>query len=263
MTHKNTFFIRFSICIALFVAILCLIIIFFAPESSDTQVDNQEAPTTPTVIIDAGHGGEDGGTQSKEGMLEKDVNLDIALRIKKLLENQGINVILTRDTDTLLYDRNTDYKGRKKLLDAQARLSIGENNPDAIFISIHQNAYKDPQYSGLQVWYSGNNKDSVNLAQAMQDNVKSKLQPDNNRQIKLAGTNIYLMEHIQNPAILIECGFLSNPTEAQKLSDNTYRQNLSQVICDAAIEYLNKNNASEMQRRQFISNKSHGYLLSG
>ena len=94
MTHKNTFFIRFSVFIALFVAILCLIIIFFVPKSSDTQVDNQEVPPTPTVIIDAGHGGEDGGTQSADGTLEKDLNLDIALRLAKLFEDKGINVIL-------------------------------------------------------------------------------------------------------------------------------------------------------------------------
>lgn len=239
MTQKNTFFIRFSVCIALFVAFLCLIIILFIPKESAAEVNNDSVTPPQTVIIDAGHGGEDGGTQSNDGMLEKDINLDIALRLKELLESKGINVILTRDTDTLLYDRNTNYMGRKKLLDAQARLKIAEDNPNAIFISIHQNAYSDPQYSGLQVWYSGNNKNSLNLAQIVQDNVKAKLQPENNRQIKLSGSNIYLMEHIKNPAILIECGFLSNPAEAKKLSDNTYRQNLCQVIFDAAIEYLN------------------------
>lgn len=243
MTHKNTFFIRFSICIALFVAILCLIIIFFVPKSSDTQVDNQEVHPTPTVIIDAGHGGEDGGTQSADGTLEKDLNLDIALRLAKLFEDKGINVILTRDTDTLLYDRNTDYKGRKKLLDAEARLKIADDNPDAIFISIHQNAYKDPQYSGLQVWYSGNNAESLHLAEAIQSGVKSKLQTENNRAVKFSGNNVYIMQHIKNPAILVECGFLSNPSEAKKLSDPSYRQNLSQVICDSTLEYIN-NNAS-------------------
>lgn len=240
MTHKNTFFIRFSVCIALFVAILCLIIILFVPTKNETQVDSENAISPPTVIIDAGHGGEDGGTQSSFGMLEKDVNLDIAIRLKKLLENQGINVILTRDTDTLLYDRNTDYKGRKKLLDAQARLKIAENNPDAIFISIHQNAYQSPQYSGLQVWYSGNNTDSLPLAEAIQSGVKSTLQPENNRTVKLSGSNIYILEHIKNPAVIIECGFLSNPGEAKKLSDVTYRQNLCQVICDSTIEFIKK-----------------------
>lgn len=226
--------------VMLICAILCAFLIMLNP-SKDTPlpVIAEEKPQIK-VIIDAGHGGEDGGTQSKDGMLEKDVNLDISLRLKKLLESQGISVILTRDTDTLLYDRNTNYKGRKKLLDAEARLKIAKDNPDAIFISIHQNAYKDPQYSGLQVWYSGNNENSLPLAEAIQSGVKSTLQPKNNRAVKLSGSNIYIMQQIENPAILVECGFLSNPAEAKKLSDETYRQNLSQVICDSIIGAISK-----------------------
>ena len=237
MTPKNTVFIKASVYIALFAALLCLIIIIFAPKDTITLVDNENISAPPTIIIDAGHGGEDGGTQSNDGTLEKDLNLDIALRLCELLKKQGVNVILTRDTDTLLYDRNTDYKGRKKLLDAQARLKIAEDNPNAIFVSIHQNSFSSPQYSGLQVWYSGNNANSLPLAEAIQSSVKSTLQPDNNRAVKLSGSNVYIMQNIKNPAVLIECGFLSNPAEAKKLSDPTYRQNLSQVLCDAIMEY--------------------------
>lgn len=238
MKMKSFHYIKASACIMTICAILCAVLIISNPNKSPSVPTIIEETKPITVIIDAGHGGEDGGTQSADGTLEKDLNLDIALRLCELLKKQGVNVILTRESDTLLYDRNTDYKGRKKLLDAEARLKIANDNPDAIFVSIHQNAFSSPQYSGLQVWYSGNNASSLPLAEAIQLSVKTTLQPENNRAVKLSGSNVYIMQHIKNPAVLIECGFLSNPTEAKKLSDPSYRQNLSQVICDAIIGYL-------------------------
>ena len=239
MKNKSLHYIKISACIMAICAIFCAVLIVSNPNNYSSLPTIAEKPQI-TVIIDAGHGGEDGGTQSSDGTLEKDLNLDIAIRLKQLLQNQGINVILTRETDILLYDRNTDYKGRKKLLDAEARLKIAADNPDAIFVSIHQNAFSSPQYSGLQVWYSGNNASSLPIAEAIQSSVKATLQPENNRAVKLSGSNVYIMQHIQNPAVLVECGFLSSPSEAKKLSDPSYRQNLSQVICDAIVGYLTK-----------------------
>ncbi len=225
--------------VVLICAIISAILIISSPSKDITLPVIAEEKPQITVIIDAGHGGEDGGTQSSDGTLEKDLNLDIALRLGELLKKQGVKVILTRDDDRLLYDRNVDYKGRKKLLDAEARLKIAADNPDAIFVSIHQNAFSSPQYSGLQVWYSGNNAESLPLAEAIQSSIKTTLQPENNRTVKLSSSNVYIMQHIKNPAVLVECGFLSNPAEAKKLSDVTYRQNLSQLICDAIMGYAN------------------------
>lgn len=210
-------------------------------DSEEIEETTEETIKKYTVIIDAGHGGEDGGTKSQDGILEKDLNLDIAKRIKIILEKNNINVVMTREDDTLLYDRNTDYFGKKKLLDMQARLNIAEEHNDAVFVSIHQNYFKESMYSGLQVWYSGNNSRSLILAEAVQSKVKTKLQPNNERKTKLSGSDIYLLHNISSPAILIECGFLSNKEEAARLSDESYRQNLSQIISDAIKEFLENN----------------------
>ena len=194
--------------------------------SAGTDADGGE----PVVILDAGHGGEDGGAVSADGLQEKVVNLDLVFRIRDLLEASGVRVILTRDTDILLYDRTVDYRERKKALDLRARQKLAEETPGAFFVSIHMNAFPQKQVHGLQVWYSPNDARSAVLAGAVQEEVRSRLQPENTRKTKQAGSNIYLLYHLQQPAILIECGFLSNPAEAADLASDAYRQQLAQAI---------------------------------
>lgn len=150
-----------------------------------------------TVILDAGHGGEDGGAVSADGLQEKAVNLDLTLRIRDFLTENGVRVALTRDSDVLLYDRNTDYRGRKKALDLRARREIAEQIPGGVFVSIHMNAFPQKQVHGLQVWYSPNHAASVLLAGAVQEEVRARLQPENNRKTKQAGSNIYLLHHLR------------------------------------------------------------------
>lgn len=191
-----------------------------------------------TVIIDAGHGGEDGGTSSKSGLVEKDINLELAFILKEKLEAEGVKVILTRDSDTLLYDRNANYQGRKKKLDMAARLEIINNTKDCIFISLHMNAFSDSRYSGLQVWYSSQNPDSQPLADLIQTNVKTNLQPNNNRKTKSAGTSIYLLSQSSCPAVLVECGFLSNVSEAKLFESVEYKDALTTQLCDSVIQFL-------------------------
>ncbi|MBE6547566.1 MAG: N-acetylmuramoyl-L-alanine amidase [Ruminococcaceae bacterium] len=191
-----------------------------------------------TVIIDAGHGGEDGGTSSKSGLVEKDINLSLAFILKEKLEAQGVNVILTRDSDKLLYDRNTDFQGRKKKLDMAARLNIIQNTPGCIFISLHMNAFSDARYSGLQVWYSDNNPESQILANKIQKNIQERLQAENNRKTKSAGSSIYLLEQSYCPAVLVECGFLSNVAEAKLFESDEYKDTLCSHLCDSVIEFL-------------------------
>ncbi len=201
-------------------------------QKSELDVLNKDSSITQkTIILDAGHGGEDGGASSADGLLEKDINLALALTMRDILAANGINVILTRETDTLLYDRNVDYHGRKKMLDMAARLKIAEETPDAVFVSLHMNTYPHPSCQGVQVWYSENNDTSPELAKVIHATTQQLLQHENDRPIKRSGSSIYLLHHLECPAVLVECGFLSSPEEAALLADENYRQQLALTLC--------------------------------
>jgi N-acetylmuramoyl-L-alanine amidase len=213
---------------------------YFFPSEEKKVAPTSAEPTQKytTVVLDAGHGGEDGGTQSASGALEKTLNLKIAELIKKELETNGINVVMTRTEDKLLYDTSTNYKGQKKKLDAAARYKISEETPNSIFVSIHMNYFTDPKYSGLQVWYTTQNSDSQALAKIIQERNNTLFQKNNTRQIKPIDNNVYLLSLIKSPAVLIECGFLSNPLEAQSLCDSGYQIALSRSIAQSISEYI-------------------------
>ena len=206
----------------------------FALPSILTEPSDGDVPVT--VILDAGHGGEDGGTASKDGTLEKDLNLQIAKQLCELLKANGIKTLLTRSEDTLLYDKTTNYIGRKKALDLAARRKLADETPNCIFVSIHMNAFPGTQSRGLQVWYSPNDPLSQALAASIQEAARAYLLPDNDRQIKQATSAIYLLHHIQAPAVLVECGFLSNPEDAALLASPTYQQALALVLFTAILE---------------------------
>jgi N-acetylmuramoyl-L-alanine amidase len=197
--------------------------------------------TNITIVLDAGHGGEDGGCEGN-GLVEKDLNLDITLKIASLLKNQGVNVVLTRDTDVLLYDINSDYQGKKKSQDLKKRLEITNSCENPVLVSIHMNYFAQTQYSGLQVWYSKNNSNSKILANLIQSSVKSSLQKSNNRAIKEATSSIFLLHNSTCPSVLIECGFLSNSEEARALGDEIYRQKLAEIIFQSIMRYISQNN---------------------
>ena len=206
--------------------------------SADLPAEGTENPPPITcIVIDAGHGGEDGGTSSAAGVLEKDLNLSVAFALRDLLEAAGVPVVMTRTEDKLLYDRNVDFQGRKKVLDLAARRIVAEKTAAAaaksggtsLFISIHMNAFPAPQYSGMQVWYGTGHPLSAEVAGSIQA-ASSAIMPDNHRRIKAAGSNIYLLNRIQSPAVLVECGFLSNPAEAERLSREAYRYAVAAVV---------------------------------
>ena len=228
-----------------FIALFLIFIAVFSVFSSLSKFLHSEPRSTledaefPTVIIDAGHGGEDGGAVGVGGVLEKDINLNIARALYDSLSAKGISCVMTRTEDTLLYDRNADYEGRKKALDAKARLEIAAKYENAIFVSIHQNSYPVAKYSGFQVYYSKNIAESAIIARELENAVREKLQPENNRASKEAGSNIYLMQKLTCPAVLLECGFISNPEECKALSSEEYQQRLTEVLCDAIVGYIN------------------------
>ena len=214
--------------------------------SADATQIGQDSPaqTAPItcIVIDAGHGGEDGGASSATGLAEKEINLTVAFALRDMLEAAGIPVVMTRTEDVLLYDRGVDFKGRKKVLDLAARRLIAEKTATAhdgnsLFVSIHMNAFPQPQYSGMQVWYGTGDARSAEIANSIQS-ASMALMPDNTRKIKAAGSNIYLLDRITTPAVLVECGFLSNPAEAERLSRVDYRYALAAVIFSAVAPYV-------------------------
>lgn len=245
---NRSFYIKLIIFFLLSALITFILIIAFGTTlfrgGTDTilTLSDVTVPKYTTVIIDAGHGGEDGGASSAAGLIEKDVNLEIATILCDMLRANDINVIMTREDDRLLYDRSVNYQGRKKKLDLAARLAVANSTPDAIFISIHMNSFTDSRYSGLQVWYSPNNQDSSPLAELIRAKNHELLQPQNSRTTKSATSAINLLHNASCPAVLVECGFLSNPDEAALFENDEYRQRVAFMLFCSIIEFLNTGN---------------------
>lgn len=191
-----------------------------------------------TIIVDAGHGGDDGGAIGIDGTVEKDINLDIALKLEKILKFYGLNVIMTRTEDVMTCDDGLDSLRKRKVSDIHNRFDLMRKNPDAVFISVHQNKFEDTSQHGTQVFYSGNNEKSKVLAEAIQTSITSAVQPENGRVVKKSDSGIYLLYHAEIPAVLVECGFISNPDEVKKLKDESYRMKLAILIADGLLKYL-------------------------
>ena len=188
-----------------------------------------------TIIIDPGHGGEDGGATSCSGILESKFNLDIALRLNDMLHLLGYNTLMIRDTDRSVYTQGETI-AQKKVSDLRERVRIINETDNAIVVSIHQNIFPDGKYWGSQVFYA-NTEGSKSLAIKMQSQLQISLMPNNNRKSKQA-KGVYLMEHIQCTGILVECGFLSNPEEEKKLRTDQYQKELSAVIASVTGGHL-------------------------
>jgi N-acetylmuramoyl-L-alanine amidase len=200
--------------------------------------DAEPAASRPKVILDAGHGGADPGAISVHGDPEKEINLSVVQKIGAFLENAGAEVIYTRTEDQMLQASEAESAKTGDLL---GRVKIAREHPDALFISIHMNTLAIEKYNGLQVFYSQKNSANRPLAQAVQNEVIAMLQPNNTRQAKDAEGKIYILDRMENPAILIECGFLSNREEASLLMDETYRTQLAFAIAHSLLPYLLEN----------------------
>lgn len=204
------------------------------PDLLEVSASNKEV----TIVIDAGHGGEDSGAVGYDGILEKDLNLSLSREISQILDCFGVKVIMTREEDKLLYKENENIKGQRKQFDLKNRYLIASNAENPIFVSIHMNKFPKEEYRGLQVYYSPNNLGSRELAYSIQADVIKYLQKDNNRKIKNSGNDIYLLSRLSCPAVLIECGFLSNYEDTKKLADEKYRRQLAFVISNAILENI-------------------------
>lgn len=193
----------------------------------------------PCVVIDAGHGGKDPGKVGVDGSLEKDINLQIALKLQKFLEMQDVEAILTRDSDIGLYDENTS---NKKVQDMKNRVALIEEKNPALTVSIHQNSYHEEYVHGAQVFYYAGSEKSKELAERIQQVMALQLDRDNARQAK-ANDSYYLLKKTSSPIVIVECGFLSNYEEAHKLSSDLYQEKVAWAIHLAIMQWLN--NSSE------------------
>ncbi|MFI3236561.1 MAG: N-acetylmuramoyl-L-alanine amidase [Lachnospiraceae bacterium] len=201
--------------------------------TSGTAITNTS--TNPVIVIDAGHGGIDPGKVSVDGTLEKDINLAIALKLQTLLEANNITVVMTRTTDEGLYEESDS---NKKVQDMKNRVTLMESaTPDAI-VSIHQNSYTDSSVKGSQVFYYTDSVEGSSFASLMQSVLVSHTDPDNHRQAK-GDNSYYILKYTTAPTIIVECGFLSNPTEAALLANASYQDEMAWAIHIGILQYLN------------------------
>lgn len=190
------------------------------------------------VVVDAGHGGDDPGKIGINGARESDVNLEIAKLTAKYLEAEDITVIMTRTDKEGLYDADAS---RKKVQDMKRRVAlIDEKNPD-LTVSIHQNSYPEEYVKGAQVFYYKDSTEGKELAEKIQNRLVTGLDPENNRKIK-ANNTYYLLKKTGTPIVIVECGFLSNREEAEKLCDKSYQEKVAWEIHLGILQYLNEKN---------------------
>jgi len=189
----------------------------------------------PVVVIDAGHGGNDPGKVGIDGQLEKDINLKIAKRLKAYLEASDVKVVLTRDRDVGLHGSGGSYK---KMADMRKRCDIIKEAAPDLVVSIHQNSYHEEYVSGGQVFYYKNSQKGKLLAELLQKRFDYVI-GDANRRMAKSNDNYYLLLHVKEPIVIVECGFLSNQKEAVQLEQEDYQDKLAWTIHMGIMEYLN------------------------
>ena len=220
--------------------ITCLLIITYIVPVNTFAIDNSDK----VILIDPGHGGIDGGAQSKAGTIEKDINLQIALKLRDNLEEKGYMVYMTRDEDEGLYQKGNTVR-EKKREDLNRRVEMKKETECDIFISIHQNMFPQSKCYGAQVWYASNDN-SYNLATVVQDSIKESVK-DNNKRVAKPAAEAYLIlrDKYEGASILVECGFLSNPDEEAKLKSDEHQNLIVEGISVGIDKYfdgdVNKN----------------------
>ena len=192
----------------------------------------------PTIVVDAGQVGEDGGAVGVNGLVEKEINLAIALALADDLKASNFPVVLVRDSDYSVGDQTLSTVAERKRSDTKRRVQLVEETGDCILVSIHQNQFSQSQYKGAQMFYSPNDSESALLAECIRQSVVGSLQPENTRQNKEAGEDIYLLTHCQVPGVIVECGFLSNPEEANLLGQEEYQQDMAAAIYNGIISFV-------------------------
>ena len=229
---------RFPIIFALFYFVVLgtfIVLALIGDRAITVMMQGIESNNRVTIIIDAGHGGEDGGATSCSGTLESTMNLEIALRLNDLMHLLGYQTKMVRTTDTAIHTQGNTIAARKAS-DLRARVQLVNSTANAMLISIHQNYFTDEQYKGAQVFYA-KTSGSDQIARLLQNNLVSVLNKGSRRKEKMA-SGIYLMDHINCPGILVECGFLSNYEEEAMLRNSSYQKKICCVIASAVSSYI-------------------------
>ncbi len=223
--------------------------VWFALSSLGRTLESRAVglPTTtrPVVILDPGHGGVDGGAEGN-GIVEKEVNLAIARKVREFCTLFGFEVRMTRDEDISIHDPGKNTVRAQKNSDLKNRLKLMTQDPTAVVVSIHLNKFPQSRIKGAQVFYAAKSQGSELLAQTIQDNFRGFLQPENTRQIKKADSSLFLLyNNTVTPAVLVECGFLSNPEEAALLKTEDYQDQVAFAICCSLLQFYDGSFAEE------------------
>ena len=218
--------------------VMLLMISLLASQGLEAVAEAGSAAEKKVVVLDAGHGGSDPGKVGINNALEKEINLAIAGKVKAKLEAAGIEVLMTRENDDGLYQANDK---NKKVSDLNARCRLIEKSGAEITVSIHQNSYHDSSISGPPVFYYKDSKEGQQLAEILQASFDGVVEK-NTRKAK-ANDNYYLLLHTKCPVVIVECGFLSNPGEADLLITDDYQEKVSDAICKGILGYLNAQTA--------------------
>ena len=238
----------------LLLLIIMIALIFFFTKPSKEETDSTEelltesttedSPSTsyPPIVLDAGHGGIDPGKVGINNALEKDINLSIVFKLKDLLEKEGFTVHLTRDSDQLLAAPNSSSQKKDDMI---ARIELVKKVNPFFTVSIHQNSFPDSSVSGPQVFYYKDSVESATMAQVLQDILNTQLEPAKNRAPQ-ANTNYYLLTRTPTPTVIVECGFLSNPTEADLLIQDDYQNCIAHAIFSGIISYYKATTSNQI-----------------
>ncbi len=233
--------VRLSVCF-FWILIIALVVaavayLFLSQELNLTSLSRAATGDGSILVIDAGHGGEDGGAVSLSGVQESAINLDIALKMAALAELAGADYVLTRDSEVLCYPADAKTVASRKKFDQNRRLELINGTPDAILLSIHQNCYPHKSPRGPQAFYAAD-AESKCLAELAQTALTGTLCPGNRRIASPVSKTIYLIKYANCPAALVECGFISNPEESKLLDTDAYRLKIAVALTGAYFQYL-------------------------
>ena len=238
-TIKLSNFIFFVLMLA--TVLVALIFVFLEKKIDFSLVSVTDRADTPVLVIDAGHGGEDGGAVSLSGVYESELNLDIALKLAALSDLTGIEYIMTRSSNDISYPDSAKTVSSRKKYDQKMRVQLINDTKNAVLISVHQNFYPHKSPHGPQSFYA-KNLGSDSLAELIQGSMNSSLCPGNRRIAMPVAKDVFLFKNISCPAVLVECGFISNTEESELLDTEVYRLKIAAALTCAYLQYLDTNN---------------------